>query len=187
MDEKELIEKSRSGDLESFNGLVILYQKEIYNFCLRLTGNVQTAEDMAQETFISAWKGIKGLKGENFKYWLLRIARNACYDYFRSVKRRPVVSLEASPGINPVARGNPEQDLLKNELSEDISRGLSELASDIREVIVLSDILGYSYQEISEILKCPLGTVRSRLSRGRSQLRDFLLKRGTISLPGSSI
>lgn len=187
MDEKELLEKTKSGDLDSFNRLVLLYQKEIYNFCLRLTGNIETAEDMTQETFISTWKGIKGLKGDNFKYWLLRIARNVCYDYFRSIKRRPAVSLEANPGIEPVALSNPEQEFLNNELGEDISRGLTELSPDIKEVIVLSDILGYSYHDISVILKCPLGTVRSRLSRGRSQLRDFLLKKGTISLPGSSI
>lgn len=186
MDDKELIEKSRTGDLESFNSLVLLYQKDVYNFCLRLTGNVHTAEDLTQETFISAWRGIRELKGSNFKYWLLRIARNACYDYFRSMRRRPTVSLEANPAINPVARGNPEQQLLKEELSEDVSRGLAELSPEIKEVIVLSDILGYNYQEISEILKCPLGTVRSRLSRGRSQLRDFLIKRGTISLSRSS-
>ena len=186
-DDKALIKKSKAGDLESYNRLVLLYQKEVYNFCLRLTGNVQVAEDMAQETFISAWKSIRGLKGENLKYWLLRIARNACYDYFRSAKRKPAVSLEANPAINPLAHGNPEQELLKNELGEDLSRGMAELSSEIREVVVLSDMLGYSYQEISEILKCPLGTVRSRLSRGRGQLRDYLLKRGTISIPGSSV
>lgn len=187
MEEKELIDKSKAGGLESFNRLVLLYQTVIYNFCLRLTGDRDTAEDIAQETFISAWKGIKGLKGENFKSWLLRIARNGAYDYFRSIRRRPSVSLEANPGITPIARENPEQESLKNELGEDVSRGLAEISPDIREVIVLSDILGHSYQEISEILGCPVGTVRSRLSRGRSQLRDFLLKRGTISMPGSSI
>lgn len=182
MDDKELIEKGKAGDLESFNRLVLLYQKEVYNFCLRLTGNVHTAEDLTQETFISCWKGIKDLRGQNFKYWLLRIARNACYDYFRSIRRRPVISLEANPGINPVSRSNPEHEVLKDELGEDMSRGMAELAPDFREVVVLSDILGYNYKEISDILKCPVGTVRSRLSRGRNQLRDFLVKRGTISL-----
>lgn len=187
MEEKELVEKSKAGDLDSFNRLVLLYQKKVYNFCLRLTGNVDAAEDMAQETFISAWRGIKGLRGENFGYWLLRIARNACYDYFRSLRRKPYLSLEAIPDITPARYGNPEQQALKDELGEDISRALETLSPEFKEVVVLSDILGYNYEEISKILNCSLGTVRSRLSRGRSRLRVFLLERGTFSRPRSSV
>src|SRR3990172_12382088 len=99
MEELELITNSKGGDIGSFNKLVLLHQKAVYNFCLRLTNDIHMSEDLTQETFISAWTGIKGLKGDNFKFWLMRIARNACYDYFRSIRKKATISLESDTYI----------------------------------------------------------------------------------------
>lgn len=187
MEELELVTNSKKGDIGSFNKLVLLHQKEVYNFCLRLTNDIHMSEDLTQDTFISAWTGIKGLRGDNFKYWLMRIARNTCYDYFRSMRKKATISLEHDSYIEPSTSAGPEQNFLKNELEEDISRGLLELSADMREVVILSDIMSYNYSEISQIIKCPVGTVRSRLSRGRSQLRQYLVEKGTYLNQDSSV
>lgn len=180
MDEIQLVESSRKGDLGAFNQLVEAYQSQVYNLCFRMLADPQLAEDATQETFLAAYRGLGGFRGGHFKAWLLRIAANACYDQLRSRKRRPSFSLESLPAQGewlPSDPGEgPEESALRHELDREIAKGLAELPPDQRLVVILSDIQGFSYEEIVQITRASLGTVKSRLSRGRGHLRDYLLK-----------
>ena len=184
MEEQELISLSQKGDLQAFNRLVESYQSLVYNLSLRMLGDGSAAEDIAQETFIAAFRGINSFKGGNFKAWLLRIASNACIDQLRSRKRRPTTSLdsfiEETGDIFPSPEDPPEQIAISRETMRDIQRGLATLPEEQRLAILLSDVHGYSYEEIAEITKSSLGTVKSRLSRGRANLRDYLLQHSEL-------
>jgi len=179
LDDQELIERSKQGDLDSFNWLVESYRGPVYNLALRMLGDSQGAEDAAQDAFISAWRHISSFKGGNFRAWLLRITANACRDQLRKLKHHHSTSLEALP-IEPEglsSRESPEDYALRREVGEQIQKGLDSLSSEQRLAVVLSDIQGLSYEEIAQVMDCSLGTVKSRVSRGRAQLRDYLLER----------
>lgn len=181
VDELELIAKSCDGDVNAFNQLVEQYQRLVYNVALRMIGDAGTAEDVTQDTFISAYKAIGKFRGGSFKAWLLRIAANSCRDRFRAAKRSRSVSLDAlmlKPDVHSISDDceSPEDYALRRELGRAIGQGLTGLPSDQRLVVVLCDIQGFSYEEAAEAAGCSLGTVKSRLSRGRMRLRDFLLK-----------
>jgi len=174
VDEQELIQRSKQGDLDSFNRLVESYQGLVYNLALRMLGNSETAEDAAQDAFFSAWRRIGSFRGGNFRAWLLRITANVCRDQLRKLKHHHSTSLEAlliEPEGLPSSE-SPEDYALRREVGEQIQKGLSGLPSEQRLAVVLSDIQGLSYEEIAQVMGCSLGTVRSRLSRGRAQLRD---------------
>ena len=184
--EDDLIQQSKDGDLESFNRLVELYQTQVYNLTFRILGTPQDAEDITQEAFVLAWKGIHGFRGGNFRAWLFRIASNACTDLLRSRKNRKADSLDAIfSEYNPLPSpaDSPEDCALKEDLSELISRNLLLLSEEQRLVVTLADLQGFTYEEIAEITKTSLGTVKSRLSRGRSCLRDLLLKQRELLPP----
>lgn len=181
LDETELIAAAQRGDLKAFNQLVLNYQTTIYNIAYRILGDGDMAADATQEAFISAYRAIGQYRGESFKGWLMRIVTNACYDQLRAKKRRPSAPLEA------VLYGDPEESRLQGEriqrpeeyvdqqeLGELIRRGLQTLPPDQRMVLVLSDIQEMKYDEIAYVLGIPPGTVKSRLNRARSKLRDFM-------------
>lgn len=180
MDEQEAISKSKAGDLDSFNWLVERYQVQVYNLALHMMGNRADAEDAAQDAFISAFKAIKGFRGGNFKAWLLSITANACRDRFRARKRQAVVPLDSLLVEPESTAESPEDYALRQELGQFITEGLASLPKDQRLVVILADIQGLSYEEVSQVTGSPLGTVRSRLSRGRAHLRDFLLQHGEL-------
>lgn len=184
MDEQNLIQAAQRGDLDAFNELVLRYQRHVYNTAYRIMGDVDSAADATQEAFISAFKGIKKFRGGSFRAWLTRIVTNACYDELRRRKRQPVTSLEAlyvafvSPEEEAMAHDEePERAALRRDLSDALHVGLQTLPPDQRTTLVLSDIQGYSYQEIAEIMGVSLGTVKSRLSRARAKMRDFMRQR----------
>jgi RNA polymerase sigma-70 factor (ECF subfamily) len=182
MEEQELISRSHDGDIEAFNQLVERYQRLVYNLALRMLGNAETAEDAAQDTFLSAYKAIGKFRGGSFKAWILRIAANACHDKMRAARRARVVSLddlmeELGDFIADNDAESPEDYTLRRELGRFINEGLTHLPEDQRLVVILCDIQGLSYEEISEATKSSLGTVKSRLNRGRARLRDFFLQR----------
>jgi len=176
MVEDELIQRSREGDLDCFNQLVERYQRQVYNLSLRMLGNPQAAEDATQDAFISAFKGISKFRGGSFRTWLFRIAANACRDQLRSLRRRPTTSLDALPLELEWDRHtpSPEEYALARELGEEIRRGLLALPADQRLAVILRDILGLDYEEIAQATASSLGTVKSRLSRGRARLRRHL-------------
>ncbi len=179
MEERELIQRSKEGDLSSFNKLVEKYQRDVYNLALRMLGNVQAAEDIAQDTFISAFRGIGKFRGGNFKVWLLRIAANACHDEFRRLQRHPSVPLE---DVSLTASDDSFDDhALRRELAQKLKEGLASLSPDQRLAVILCDIQGLSYEEIAQVMGSSVGTVRSRLSRGRARLRDYLARYRELS------
>ncbi len=181
MDEVQAIQAAQEGDLPAFNRLVMAYQGMAYNVAYRIVGDADAAADACQEAFISAFKAIKKFRGGSFKSWILRIVTNACYDHLRYRGRRPADSLEEvaeNPQHAPKLVSNhehPEEYALRQELNEVIQSGIETLPADQRVVIVLSDVQGFGYQEIADITGVSLGTVKSRLSRARAKLRDYLV------------
>ena len=151
MEEDELIERSKRGDVDSFNRLVERYQREVYNLSLRMLGCTQAAEDATQDAFISAFKGIGKFRGGSFRAWLFRIAANACRDQLRLLRRRPTTSLDALPLELELDQHalSPEDYALSQELGEEIRRALSLLPTDQRQAVILRDILGLDYEEIA--------------------------------------
>ncbi|HEU4759563.1 MAG TPA: sigma-70 family RNA polymerase sigma factor [Dehalococcoidia bacterium] len=183
IDEPTLIARSCRGDLDSFNRLVELYQRQVYNLCLRMLASPQAAEDAAQEAFIHAYRSLTSFRGGSFRAWLLRIAANACYDELRRRRARPALSLDApvAHGDRPLDVPHPGPSLDEHaqrlELARCLQDALAALPPDQRLAVILCDAQGLSYEEISEATGVSLGTVKSRISRARARLRDLLLAR----------
>lgn len=196
MDEQALIHEAQDGGLDAFNRLVLEYQTIVYNLAYRIMGDSHSANDAAQEALISAYKHIKYYRGGSFKAWLLRIVTNACYDELRRRKRRPAASLEA---LTVVEKGpdadteaslvshdeTPEDYAQRRELSRQIQRCIDLLPEDMRSVVVMSDVMGMDYAEIAASTGTALGTVKSRLSRARSRMRDCLRQNVWELLPAN--
>jgi len=180
MDEADLIAASKKGDTAAFNQLVWAYQERAYNLAYRMLGDRDLAADATQDAFLSAYRAIGGFRGGSFRSWILRIVSNACYDELRRKKRRPTASLDALyavPEEYPVASSvgeGPEEQVLRQELWETVGVGLQTLPPDQREAVILRDIQGLDYQEIAQVTRVSLGTVKSRISRGRARLREIL-------------
>lgn len=183
MDEKAFILAAQKGDISAFNQLVRAYQMLVYRTAYRVLGEKTSAEDATQDAFISAYKHIRAYRGGSFKAWLLRIVTNACYDQLRVKQRRPSASLDAmlvdpdnpAPGADRAAPESPQEFAERQELGATIQRGLATLPPDQRVTLVLADVEGFSYDEVAEATGANLGTVKSRLSRARMALRDFLM------------
>ena len=174
----ELVSRSKSGDLTAFNLIVDRYQSRVYNLAARIIGDRTAAEDISQETFISAHRAIGGFRGGSLRAWLLRIASNLSYDFIRASRRQPEQSLDESmlnPGFAvPSREPSPEQMAERGELSAEIQRAILSVPMDQRTVLVLVDVQGLSYEEAAEASGVSLGTVKSRLSRARSRVQEIL-------------
>lgn len=185
-EETALIERSRGGDLDAFNALVLAYQGQVYNLSLRMLGSPQAAEDATQEAFIAAYRAVSRFRQGSFRAWLLRIAANACYDELRRRRSRPQVPLEAPAGEErpaaelPAADEPLDQRAERLELARYLQEGLASLPPDQRLAVILRDVQGLAYEEVAEATGASLGTVKSRISRGRAALRDLLLARGEL-------
>ena len=183
-DDSELVGRSQVGDLAAFNAIVERYQAQVVNVSARILGDRASAEDVTQETFISAYRSIGKFRGGSLRAWLLRIASNLSIDAIRSSRRRPEQSLDAaledtgfevaSPG------GSPEQAVIRGELGAEIQRSIVSLPHDQRVVLVLVDVQGLSYDEAAEAVGASLGTVKSRLSRARVRVREHLMTAGNF-------
>ncbi len=180
-DEAQLIARSQQDDVHAFNLIVEYYQTRIYALCYRMLGDPDSAADATQDAFLSAFRNIQRYRGGSFVAWLLRIATNTCYDQLRARKRRPQTSLdnfdhEADDAARQFTdpREAPDERTLRAELAREIERRLAELPDDQRLAVILSDIQGYSYDDIATATGWPLGTVKSRISRGRTHLREAL-------------
>jgi RNA polymerase sigma factor (sigma-70 family) len=181
-EERRLIESAQRGEVESFNALVRMYEGRIYNLCYRMLGDAESAADASQDAFLSAFRNLRSFRGGSFRSWVLRIATNTCYDVLRARKRRPTTSLDIETGAEEdgsplqIADGgeSPDDFALRRELAAAIQHGLATLPEEQRIILILSDIQGLAYEEIAEITSTNLGTVKSRLSRGRARLRDVL-------------
>lgn len=187
MDEQTLIKAAQRGDLNAFNELVLQYQSRVYNVAYRIMGDGDSAADATQEAFISAYRAIGGYRGGSFRSWLMRIVTNACYDELRRRKRRPTSSLEAlyvtdAAPSEALVNGaeKPEAYAQRQDLNRALHAGLQTLPVEQRTTLVLSDVQGYDYREIAEMTGASLGTVKSRLSRARAKMRDYLLEQGEL-------
>jgi RNA polymerase sigma-70 factor (ECF subfamily) len=183
-DEEWLIGRARRGDPDAFNALIERYQTPIFNLCLRMLGRRELAEDATQNTFVAGFRGISRLQGSHIGAWLLRIAANACYDELRRHARRPASSLDAlmeddeTPYVPASAEPGPEEETLRAEARRDIERALLNLPAEQRLAVILCDVEGLRYDEIAEVTRSSLGTVKSRISRGRSKMRELLSHEG---------
>jgi RNA polymerase sigma-70 factor (ECF subfamily) len=186
-DDGPALAAARRGDTVAFNRLVLRYQNAVYSLCARLTGNAEDAADAAQEAFLSAYRNLEGFRGGSFRSWIFRIAANCAYDTLRQRRRRPADSLDRPRGEDGAGEADapalalpdpgpgPEGAALRRELEALIQRGLLTLPEDQRLVVVLCDLFGYDYATIAADTAVELGTVKSRINRGRRRLRDYLL------------
>jgi RNA polymerase sigma-70 factor (ECF subfamily) len=189
-EDSRLVALSQEGDLAAFNALVERYQGQMYNLCWRMLGLREAAEDATQEAFLAAYRNIRRFRGPGFRAWLLRIAANAATDELRRRRRRPQVSLETPVADSETAldlpdpSAGPEEWALRREQARCLQAALLTLPLDQRLSVILSDVQGLSYEEVGQAMGSSLGTVKSRLSRGRARLRRYLLEKGELSLPG---
>ena len=182
--------RAKNGDDDAFAQLMRDNEKRIYNLALRMTGNPDDAMELAQETFLNAWRGLKFFKGDStFSTWVYRLASNACIDHLRKQKRRQAMSTTLSGDEDqeerqadiPDERFQPETELERQELRRAVERGLRKLSDEHRQVLVMREVNGLSYQEIGDILDLEAGTVKSRIARARISLRKILLEDGNFS------
>jgi RNA polymerase sigma-70 factor (ECF subfamily) len=187
-DEDQLIARSQHGDVEAFNLLILRYQQTTYAVVYRMLGNPDVAADVTQDALLAAFRAIGTFRGgSSFRAWLLRIASNMACDHWRKNQRHPASSLdeladedephtvdELMALVESDQASNPEEFLLSQELQELIQRGLQGLPLEQRVAVILCDIEGHSYEEIAVTTQSSIGTVRSRISRGRARLRRYL-------------
>lgn len=148
--------------------------RTIYNFAYRLTGNRDDANDLTQEVLLRVRRGLDSYTPGSFNGWLWRITRNAFLDDVRKKQRRPTVPIPEGDWFEGGAAPPPDEVLAQTRLGEDVQAALLELPYDFREVVVLCDVVGLAYDEIAEAVGVPVGTVRSRIHRGRRMLRERL-------------
>ena len=183
MDELALIADARGGDLDAFNRLVLAYQDMAFNLAYRMLGEEDAAEDATQTAFISAYRSLTGYRGGSFKAWVLRMVTNTCYDELRRRHRHPTTPLEPeidedeemeSPRWLADDGPSPEETAEKAELEQAIQNCLNGLPEEFRTVAVMIDVQGLDYEEVSQAVGKPLGTIKSRLARAREKLRKCL-------------
>lgn len=183
--EDGLVILAQQGDLPAFNQLVTLYEQRIFNLAYRLLGDRESAADATQDTFFQAYRAIGQYRGGSFKSWLLRIATNISYDRLRTRRRRPTSSLDALVNEAEEVGGSalalledvdsdPGDKYLQREMMVELSRALDKLPPEQKLVIILSDVQGMNYEEIATMTHTSLGTVKSRLNRGRTKIRELL-------------
>ena len=186
--EAQIVRKVLEGDVNAFETLVVEYEKNVYAITQRMTGNAEDAADMTQETFIKAYNSLSSFRGDSkFSVWLYRIATNVCLDFLRSRSRKPTVSLsmEDDDGeemqLDIADESQSPEMLLERGLTRDaVRRGLNALPPDYKQILLLREIQGLSYDEISDVLDLEVGTVKSRIFRARKRLCAFLMVDGNI-------
>ncbi len=182
MTEQELLSRAKNGDTEAFGELICQNERKIYALTFRMVGNREDAEDLAQEAFLNAWRGLQSFQGESsFSTWVYRLATNACIDYIRRQKRRQEVEdttpLEYEDGDSlslPDTTFEPQRKLEQREVQERVQEGLKRLSDDHRKILILRELSGLSYDEIAVSLGLDTGTVKSRIARARNSLRKIL-------------
>jgi RNA polymerase sigma-70 factor (ECF subfamily) len=182
--DEELVARSAGGDVDSFNQLVVRWERPIYALAYRVIGRDEDARDVCQETFLRAFRALPGFKGQaKFSSWLYRIALNLCRDWIRRQKRTPVVAAPEGIDIIELAadQGPVEsiEDLVaRKQLSETVAIAMQHLPEEQRTAIILKEYHGLTFQEIADLQGCPLSTVKTRLYQGLSVLRRDLESRG---------
>ena len=184
MDEQALVQSAQKGDLEAFNRLILAYQDMAFNLAYRMLSDEDAAADATQVAFLSAYRSLASYRGGSFRAWVMRMVTNACYDELRRRQRRPTTPLEPmdnedeeeieSPAWLADDDPSPEQVLELGELENAIQSCLGGLPDEFRAAVIMIDVEGMDYQEVSVAINKPLGTVKSRVARGRLKLRECL-------------
>jgi len=182
--DEELVAKSMNGDVDSFNQLVLRWERPIYALAYRTIGREDEARDVCQETFLRAFRALKGFKGQaKFSSWLYRITLNLCRDWVRRERRQPIA--QAPEGVDLIDLASEQspsesiEDLVaRKEISEAVARVMADLPEEQRTAILLKEYHGLTFQEIADLLGCPLSTVKTRLYQGLSVLRRQLDREG---------
>lgn len=188
--DEQLIKKCLAGEIDAFDALVERYQNKIYTQCYRYMGSEEDANDMAQETFIKAYRSLRAFRGQaSFSTWLYRICNTVCLDEMRKRKRRvvalPLDDIAGDGDGPPLAREIADDSLSadkiyeRRETEQYIQSMLNELRVEFRTAIVMRDVMGFSYEEIAMMQDCSLGTVKSRINRARQSLKNKM-ERGEL-------
>ena len=187
MDELRAVAQAKKGDADAFAFLVETYETSVYRLALRMCGNAHDAEEVAQEAFVAAWKGLPAFRGESkFSSWLYQLTTNAAIDFLRREKRhRAATPIEDEP--EPVSPDTPQQALEESEVRYALQQALDTLTPEHREIFLLRQMRQLSYEEIGWLLGLEPGTVKSRLSRAKKQLRQILTQKGNLFAPSSVI
>lgn len=184
--DEELVAKSVAGDQDSFNQLIVRWERPIYALAYRVIGREEDARDVCQETFLRAFRALPGFKGQaKFSSWLYRIALNLCRDWIRRQKRTPVVSApEGLDIIEMAAEQGPVESIedlvARKQLSATVAEAMQQLPDEQRTAIILKEFHGLTFQEIADLQNCPLSTVKTRLYQGLSVLRRDLEAQGMM-------
>jgi RNA polymerase sigma-70 factor, ECF subfamily len=182
--DEELVARATAGDLDAFNQLVHRWERPIFALAYRTLGREEDARDVVQEAFLRAYRGLRGFKGQaKFSSWLYRITLNLCRDWMRRERRAPIV--QVPEGTDPVDLadahafpGESVEDLVaRREMSAAVAKAMAELPEEQRTAIMLKEYQGLTFQEIADLLDCPLSTVKTRLYQGLSVLRRRLERR----------
>jgi RNA polymerase sigma-70 factor, ECF subfamily len=182
--DEDLVARSRGGDLESFNQLILRWERPIYAFAYRVIGREEDARDVCQDTFLRAFRSLPGFRGQaKFSSWLYQIAMNLCRDWMRRQRRAPMVQLaEGADPAELAAEGGPVESIedlvARRELSAVVEEAMALLPEEQRTAIVLKEYHGMTFQEIATLQSCPLSTVKTRMYQGLSVLRRHLEKQG---------
>ena len=182
--DEELVVLARGGDLDAFNRLVDRYQGSVYSLCVRLLGNREAAEDAAQEAFLSAYRALDRFQGGSFRSWVLRIAANEAKDELRRRRRKDgATSLEAifdrqeSPVEIPDPSEGAEVIVERHDFGRALEIALGDLPFEQRQAVLLVDVYEFAYEEVARLTNASVGTVKSRIHRGRERLRQAMIAR----------
>ena len=187
-----LLVQDRNGQTSCFNCIIETYQNQAYNLARRILDDWSLAEDAMQEALLSGYRAFPRFRGDNLAAWLMRIVANRCRDMLRSQRSRPTLPLDPLAGDPddpdsipsaldiPSRDESPEDHAERGDLNRAIQAGLNTLPQEQRLAVLLVDVQGFSYEEARLSMDCSLGTVKSRVSRGRSGLRDYLRQQGEL-------
>jgi RNA polymerase sigma-70 factor (ECF subfamily) len=184
--DEELVARSQEGDVESFNQLILRWERPIHALAYRVIGREEEARDVCQETFLRAYRALPGFKGQaRFSSWLYRIALNLCRDWIRRQRRAPMLQMpEEFDPADLMAEGGPAESIedlvARRELGAVVARAMARLPDEQRTAIVLKEYHGLTFQEIADLQDCPLSTVKTRLYQGLSVLRRHLERHGQL-------
>ena len=181
--DQELVDRAKNGDLKAFDLLVLKYQRRVFRLISRVIKNNSEVEDVAQECFIKAFRAIHQFRGDSAFYtWLYRIAVNTAKNYLFSKGKRPIALSELKKSedsdsfdmLDAVSNENPEGNMAGLQIAEAVNKAVKKLPDELSTAVILREMDGLSYEEIAEVMNCPIGTVRSRIFRAREAIAQEL-------------